>query len=79
MYVQNLVKIHLFILKILSRNDILKSFKDHYSVTNWWKCVLNNPKIDVININACAKFGQKPFIHTQDIERKWNSEVIQGP
>ena len=40
--------------------------------------MLNNPKLDVVNINACAKFGQNPIIHTQDIERKQNSDVIQG-
>ena len=34
--------------------------------------------LDVVNINACAKFGQNPFIHTQDIERKRNSDIIQG-
>ena len=39
--------------------------------------MLNNPKLAIVNINA--KFGQIPFIHTQDIERKRNSDVIQGP
>ena len=42
------------------------------------KWTLNNPKLDVININAYVKFGQSPFIHSQDIEWKWNSDVIQG-
>ena len=41
--------------------------------------MLNNPKQDVVNINVCAKFGQNPFIHTQDIEQKRNSDIIQGP
>ena len=36
---------------------------------NQQKWMLNNPKLDVVNINACAKFGQNLFIHTQDIER----------
>ena len=52
MHLQNLFKIHLFI--------------------------LNNPKLDVVNINACAKSGQNSFIHTQDIERKmkfWHPSV----
>ena len=43
------------------------------------KWTLNNPKLDVVNINACAKFGQNPFIPAQDIERKRHSDVIQGP
>ena len=36
------------------------------------------PKLDVVNINAYAKFGQNPFIRYQDIERKQNCGVIQG-
>ena len=39
----------------------------------------NNPKPDVVKIKASAKFGKNPFIHTQDIERKQNSDIIQGP
>ena len=70
MHVQTLVKIHLFILKTLSRNEILMSFKGRNSVTNCRKWTLNNPKLDVININAHTKFGQNPFTHTQDTERK---------
>ena len=58
MHVQNLVKIHLFIFKILSGNEILMSFKDHNTVMNWRKWTLNNPTLDVININAYVKFGQ---------------------
>ena len=77
-HMQNFVKIHSFICKILSGNVILTSFKGHNSVTNWWKWTLNNPKLESININACAKFGQNPFIHIQDIEWKRNSDVIQG-
>ena len=37
-------------------------------------------KLDSVNIKACAKFGQNPFIHAiKDIERKPNSDFIQGP
>ena len=79
MYLQNLVKIHLFIFKILSGNEILKSFKGHNSVTNLRKWTLNNPKTDVVSINAYSKFGQNPFLHSQNIEQKGNSDIIQGP
>ena len=34
--------------------------------------------LDVININACAKFSPIPFTNSQDIEWKRNSDVIQG-
>ena len=37
-----------------------------------------NPKLDVVNINACDKFHQNPFTHSQDIEQEQNSDVIQG-
>ena len=70
MHLQNLVKIHLFILQILSGNEILSSLKGRNSVTNSRKWTLNNPKLDVVNINACAKSGQNPLIHSQDIQRK---------
>ena len=69
MHVQSWVKIHFFILKILSGNKILTSFKGRNSM-DWRKWTLNNSKLDDVNINACAKFGQNPFIRTQDIERK---------
>ena len=41
--------------------------------------MFNNPKLDIVNINACARFGQNTFIRTQDIERKRNSYVIEWP
>ena len=47
---QNLVKIHSFILKILNRNVILMLFQGRNSVMNKWKLTLNNPKLDVVNI-----------------------------
>ena len=58
---------------------MLMSFKGCYFVTNCQKWMLNNPKLDVVNTNASAKFGHSPFILTQDIEWKRNSDVIQGP
>ena len=60
-------------------NEILMSFKGGNFVMNWQKWMLNSPKLDVVNINAYAKFGQSPFLHLQDIERKRNSDIIQGP
>ena len=40
---------------------------------------LNDPNLDVVNINANAKFGQIPSILSQDTERKRNSDINQGP
>ena len=39
----------------------------------------NNPSVDVVNINAYAKLWQIPSIRSQDIERKRNSDITQGP
>ena len=63
-HLQNLVEIYLFILKILSRNEILTSFKGRNYVKIDKNGTLNNPKLDVVNINACATFRQNPFIHS---------------
>ena len=79
MIMQILVKIYLFVLKILSGNEILMSFMGHNCVKNRRKWTFNNPKQDVVITNAPAKFGQNTFIHTLDIERKRNSDIIQGP
>ena len=32
----------------------------------------NNPKLDLVNINAYIKFGEILSVCSQDIERKWN-------
>ena len=40
--------------------------------------MLNNPKLDVVSINYYANLGQNPFIHSLGIERKRNSDVLQG-
>ena len=36
----------------------------------------NNSKLDLVKVDAHTKFGK---IHSQDIERKRNSDDIQGP
>ena len=76
---QNLVQIHLVVLKILSGNKILTSMKGHSSVTNLRKQKCNNAIQDLPNINAYAKFGQIPSICSQDTDRKRNSDTNQGP
>ena len=39
----------------------------------------NNPNIDLVNRNAYIKFGEILSIYSQDIERKQNFGVNQGP
>ena len=39
----------------------------------------NNPNVDIFNMNAHIKFGEILSICSQDIERKRNFGVNQGP
>ena len=39
----------------------------------------NNPKLDLVNINAYIKFGENMSSTSQDIERKQNFGVNKGP
>ena len=69
---------HKFVLKILSGNENLTSIRGCNSVTNSLKMTGNNS----FNINAHTKFGHILSIHSQDIERKQNSDInlmSQGP
>ena len=39
----------------------------------------NNPKLDLVNMNAYIKFGENMSNTSQDIDRKRNFGVNQGP
>ena len=78
MCIQNLVGFCQFLLKILSGNEILTIIKGHNS-KNWQKLTGNNPKLDLVNVDVHKKFGQILSMPSQDIERKRNSDVNQGP
>ena len=79
MCIQNLVKFCQLVPKILSGNKILTSIKGHNSVKILRKMTGNNHKLDLVNIDVHTKFGQILSICSQDIERKRNSDVNQGP
>ena len=79
MHMQNLVKFHQFVSKIFSGNEILTAIKGHNSVINLQKLTHLNSNLDLVNINAYAKFGQIPSIRSQHIEQKLNSDINQGP
>ena len=79
MCIQNLVRFCQFVIKILSGNKILTSIKGRYSVKILRKMTDNNPKLDLVNVDVHTKFGQILSILSQDIERKQNSDVYQGP
>ena len=64
---------------IFSGNKILTSIKGRNSVKIWRKMMGNNPKLDLVNVDVHTNFGQILLIRSQDIERKRNSDVNQGP
>ena len=76
MCTQNLVGFCQFVLKILSGNEILTSIKGRKILR---KMTGNNPKLDLVNDDVHTKFGRILSIRSQDIERKRNSDVNQGP
>ena len=77
--IENLVGFCQFVLKILSGNEILTSIKGRNSVKILRKMTGTNPKLDLVNVDVHTKFGQILSIRSQDIERKQNSDVNQGP
>ena len=79
MCIQILVKFCLLVLKILSGNEILTSIKGSNSVANLRNLTLYNPNLDIINVNVFIKFSSILSIGSQDIERKPNSYINQGP
>ena len=79
MCIQNLVGFCLFVLKILSGNEILMSIKGRNSVKILQIITGNNPKLDHVNVDVHTKFGWILSMRSQDIERKRNSDVNQGP
>ena len=79
MCIQNLVGFCQFVLKILSGNEILTSIKGRNSVKILPKITCNNPKLDLVNVDVHTKFGRILSMHSQEIERKRNSDVNQGP
>ena len=78
MCIQTLVSFCQFVLKILSKNQILTSIKGRYSLANLRKTMIYNTKVDLVDDNVFTKFGLNRSIRFQDIEQKLNSDVNQG-
>ena len=79
MCIQNLGSICLFVLTILSKNQILMSIKGRNSVANLRKTMIYITNVDLVNDNVYTKFGLNRYICFQDIKQKLNSDVNQGP
>ena len=79
MCIQNLVSIYLFLLKILSKNQILTFIKGSNSVANLHKTTIYDTNIDLVYDNVYTKVCLYQSIRFQDNEQKPNSDVNQGP
>ena len=78
MCIQNLVLFCQFVLKILSKNQILTSIKGRQSVANLRKTKIYNTNLDLVT-DVYTNFGLILSIRSQDIEQKPNFDVNQGP
>ena len=79
MCIQNLVLFCQFVLKILSKNQILTSIKGRQSVANLRKTKIYNTNLDLVTDNVYTNFGLILSICSQDIEQKPNFDVNQWP
>ena len=75
MCIQTLVSFCQFLLKILSKNQILTSIKGRNTLANLRKTTIYYTKVDLVNDNVYTKFGLNRSIRFQDIEQKLNSDV----
>ena len=78
MCIQNLVLFCQFVLKILSKNQILTSLKGRNSVAYLRKTKIYNTNLDLVTDNVHTNFGLILSIRSQDIEQKPNFDVIKG-
>ena len=76
MCIQNLVLFCQFVLKILSKNQILTSIKGRNSVANLRKTKIYTTNLDVVTDNVYTNFGLILSIRFQDIEQKPNFDVL---
>ena len=79
MSIKNLVLFCQFVLRILSKKQILTSINARNSVVNLQKTKIYNTNVDLVTDNVYTNFGLILSIRSQDIEQKTNSDVNQGP
>ena len=76
MFIQNLVLFYQFVLKILSKNQILTSIKGCNSVANLRKTKIYNTNLDLVTDNVYTNFGLILSIRSQDFEQKPNFDSL---
>ena len=79
MCIQNLVLFCQFVLKILSKNQILTSIKGRNSVANLRKTKIYNTSLDLVTDNVYTNSGLILSIRSSDNKQKPNFDVNQGP
>ena len=78
MCLQSLVSFCQFVLKILSKNQILKSIKGRNSVSNLRKTMIYKTDVDLVNDNVYTKFCLNRSNRFQDIEKNSILTSIKG-
>ena len=78
MCIQNFLSICLFLLKTLSKNQILTSIKGSNSVANLQKTMIYDTQVDLVDDNVHTKFGLNRSIRFQDIEQNSILTSIKG-
>ena len=78
MCIQNLVLFCEFVLKILSKNQILTPIKGHNSVANLRKTKIYNTNLDLVTDNVYTNFGLILSISSQDIKQNQILTSIKG-
>ena len=73
------LKVNSIFKKFFVGNEILTSIKGHNSVANLQKMTLYNLNLNLVNASVYTNFGYILSIGSQDIERKRNSDINQGP
>ena len=77
MHLQNFIKIHHLVHKILSTKETSTSIKGHnsFEMNEKYCSIIQIYILSISNYNAYTKFDRNP----QAIENKQNSDVDQGP
>ena len=78
MCLQSLVSFCQFVLKILSKNQILTSIKGRNSVANLRKTKIYNTNLDLVTDDVYTNFGLILSIRSQDIEQTQILTSIKG-
>ena len=74
MHIYNFVKISQFVLEIMRGNENLALFKGHNSDTNVRKMTCNNPKLDLVNMNAYIVYNIMLYI-LMGVIAYWNFQI----